>query len=69
MVFIESPIFTADVKELLSDEEYAALQEHITKRRARHLLPRRRTGADSDDPDLPQGHEGQSDVEGEVGST
>ena len=26
MIFIELPIFTADVKELLSDEEYAALQ-------------------------------------------
>lgn len=32
MVFVESPIFTADVKELLSDEEYAALQEHLAKR-------------------------------------
>jgi hypothetical protein len=29
MVFIETPIFTADVGELLSDEEYAALQEHL----------------------------------------
>lgn len=29
MVFVESPIFTADVMELLSDEEYAALQEHL----------------------------------------
>lgn len=29
MIFIESPIFTADVKELLSDEEYAALQAHL----------------------------------------
>jgi hypothetical protein len=27
MVFIESPIFTADVVELLGDEEYAELQE------------------------------------------
>lgn len=32
MVFIESPIFTADVKELLSDEEYAALQDHLANR-------------------------------------
>lgn len=32
MVFIESPIFTADVKELLSDEEYAALQKHLAHR-------------------------------------
>ena len=32
MVFIESPIFTADVMELLSDEEYAALQEHLAHR-------------------------------------
>jgi len=29
MVFIETPIFTADVGELLSDDEYAALQEHL----------------------------------------
>jgi hypothetical protein len=32
MVFIESPIFTADVVELLSDEEYAMLQEHLAHR-------------------------------------
>jgi hypothetical protein len=32
MVFIESPIFTADAMELLSDEEYAELQEHLTHR-------------------------------------
>lgn len=32
VVFIESPIFTADVKELLSDEEYAALQKHLAHR-------------------------------------
>jgi hypothetical protein len=29
MVFVETPIFTADVKELLSDEDYAALQQHL----------------------------------------
>lgn len=29
MVFVESPIFTADVQELLSDEDYAALQQHL----------------------------------------
>jgi hypothetical protein len=29
MVFIETPIFTADVYALLSDEEYAALQQHL----------------------------------------
>jgi hypothetical protein len=29
MVFIETPIFTADVCALLSDEEYAALQEYL----------------------------------------
>jgi hypothetical protein len=29
MIFLESPIFTADVQELLSDEEYAALQVHL----------------------------------------
>jgi hypothetical protein len=32
MVFIESPIFTMDVLELLSDEEYAKLQEHLASR-------------------------------------
>lgn len=32
MVFVESPIFTVDVKELLSDEEYTALQEYLAKR-------------------------------------
>lgn len=29
MVFIETPIFTADVRALLSDDEYAALQRHL----------------------------------------
>ncbi len=29
MIFIESPIFTADVKELLSDEEYGELQAYL----------------------------------------
>jgi hypothetical protein len=29
MVFIETPIFTADVRALLGDDEYAALQEHL----------------------------------------
>jgi hypothetical protein len=29
MIFIETPIFTEDVKELLSDEEYAAFQQHL----------------------------------------
>ena len=29
MVFVETPIFTADVRELLSDEEYSALQKHL----------------------------------------
>jgi hypothetical protein len=29
VVFIETPIFTADVCALLSDEEYAALQLHL----------------------------------------
>ena len=29
MIFIESPVFTADVKELLSDDEYAALQAYL----------------------------------------
>ena len=31
MVFIETPIFTAAVRELLSDEEYARLQEHLVR--------------------------------------
>lgn len=31
MVFIETPIFTADVCALLSDEEYAALQQHLVE--------------------------------------
>jgi hypothetical protein len=29
MVFIETPIFTADVQTLLSDDDYAALQQHL----------------------------------------
>ncbi len=29
MVFIETPIFTTDVCTFLSDEEYAALQQHL----------------------------------------
>lgn len=29
MIFIETPIFTVDVKELLHDDEYRALQEHL----------------------------------------
>jgi len=29
MIFIESAIFTADVRELLSDEDYTALQLHL----------------------------------------
>ena len=29
MVFIETPIFTVDVQELLSDEDYAALQQTL----------------------------------------
>jgi hypothetical protein len=32
VVFIESPIFTADATELLSDHEYAKLQEHLAQR-------------------------------------
>lgn len=31
MIFIESPIFTADVKELLSDEEYVDLQAYLVR--------------------------------------
>jgi mRNA-degrading endonuclease RelE of RelBE toxin-antitoxin system len=29
MVFVETPIFTADVQALLSDKEYAAIQRHL----------------------------------------
>ena len=29
MVFIETPIFTADVRALLGDDDYAALQQHL----------------------------------------
>ena len=29
MIFIEIPIFTEDVKELLADEEYAEFQEYL----------------------------------------
>ncbi|CEK10146.1 hypothetical protein [Legionella hackeliae] len=29
MIFIETPFFTEDVKELLSDEEYAEFQEYL----------------------------------------
>lgn len=32
MIFIESPIFTADVKELLNDDEYAGLQRYLASR-------------------------------------
>ena len=32
MVFIETPVFTADVRVLLSDEEYARLQDHLVRR-------------------------------------
>lgn len=31
MIFIETPIFTADVKEHLADEEYRALQTHLAE--------------------------------------
>jgi hypothetical protein len=29
VVFIETPVFTADVQVLLSDEDYATLQQHL----------------------------------------
>ncbi len=32
MVLVETPIFTADVCALLSDEEYSALQQHLVAR-------------------------------------
>ena len=31
MVFIETPVFTADMRKLLSDEEYSALQEFLVR--------------------------------------
>jgi hypothetical protein len=31
MVFIETPVFTADVHVLLSDEEYARLQDYLIR--------------------------------------
>lgn len=31
MIFIESQLFTRQVSELLSDEQYAALQEHLIR--------------------------------------
>jgi mRNA-degrading endonuclease RelE of RelBE toxin-antitoxin system len=32
MIFIESPVFTEELKGLLADDEYAALQEHLSLR-------------------------------------
>lgn len=32
MIFIESPVFTADVSELLSDDDYAAVQAWLVRR-------------------------------------
>lgn len=32
MIFIESPVFTVDVRELLSDDEYADLQAYLVRR-------------------------------------
>jgi hypothetical protein len=32
MIFVESPAFTEDVKALLRDEDYAALQTHLVRR-------------------------------------
>jgi hypothetical protein len=29
MIFVETPVFTEDVRRLLSDEEYSALQWHL----------------------------------------
>ncbi|RRV08530.1 hypothetical protein EGJ27_08485 [Pseudomonas sp. v388] len=31
MIFIETPIFTADLKDHLSDEEYGMLQRHLAE--------------------------------------
>ncbi|GFM82058.1 hypothetical protein PSCICN_27500 [Pseudomonas cichorii] len=31
MIFIETPIFTSDLKEHLNDEEYRALQQHLAQ--------------------------------------
>jgi mRNA-degrading endonuclease RelE of RelBE toxin-antitoxin system len=32
MIFIESPVFTEELKRLLGDDEYAALQEYLSLR-------------------------------------
>jgi hypothetical protein len=37
MIFIESPAFTEDVKKLLSDQSYAYLQQHLTRRGSRTI--------------------------------
>ncbi|MCV4262994.1 type II toxin-antitoxin system RelE/ParE family toxin [Pseudomonas capsici] len=31
MIFIETPIFTSDLKDHLNDEEYRALQQHLAQ--------------------------------------
>lgn len=31
MIFIETPVFTADLKNHLDDEEYRALQKHLAE--------------------------------------
>ena len=31
MIFIETPVFTSDVNQLLSDDEYAAFQEYLAE--------------------------------------
>ena len=40
MIFVETPVFTADIRALLSDENYAALQQHlISQPDAGDLIP------------------------------
>jgi len=31
MIFIETPVFTAQIKELLSDDDYGAFQRYLTE--------------------------------------
>ena len=85
MVFIVTPIFTADVQALLSDKDDAALQRHLVSqpdagdviagtgglRKVRWTTPGRGkrggTSSDSNDSDLPQGHQRRPDAQGKDG--
>ena len=46
MVFIESAVFTRQVRELLTDDEYADLQWHLAQHpRAGDVIPKHRRAA------------------------